>query len=764
MIMPGVDVSTVQDLLNRIDGLRRILEQAGDEGRSKLASIDAGVLEKEPFLSGKIDATVWAGLNETKKKKLYLDLKSVFGTLKTAACAEAEEEPCCYGAALLAMSIFLPAAATVLTLVFVLIFTNSLHYSPWLGALVALLAWFGFSRVYRSALDARHAIPSSYDELLPRLDELEVGLTSCCPTGCLPQNPCKSTAYCEAAKESSEIRKDLAGKGLTWALATGYNKVWTRLYRAEEAMIEIEPKSKLLQDAYYDEDRLAGSDISNRDDLLVKLRNAVVSIDPSARKYLKSTTGINVPPDLTIGTTALPGGTVAEPYFSPLLSTGGVPPYKWEVIAGAVPDALVLSAAGILSGTPTNDGHGKFTVRVTDRAGAAVERYFDLIIKPQTQPVTPLSIGTTTPLPWGWLHVEYAERLFATGGKPPYKWEVIAGTIPEGVQLNSAGVVSGTPTKAGETSFTVQATDSAGSTAPPKQFNLSVKSSGTTAVTPPGDTDPEQQARGVLRHVRNSLNEYRNTRWYGLIMARNRLLATFMLTGTILFALLTTAIMVGAESSRIIAAAVFYLVGAAVGVCNRLYRELQAQSEVPDYGLSAARLITIPLFGGLGAIGGLLLVAYLPFAAGVLNPSMGTTETQFRVQVSDTAGSTAPKQLNLPVEKMNRDATTAPQKTNITKEQMAANEKKATVEEPEKVTANEIRDDTKTPEGQGDAGSETPPTLWDIFDLKKNLIGFFVAMLFGLTPGLLFDRLQQQADKYKADLKSSRSTGGTQKS
>jgi hypothetical protein len=57
-----------------------------------------------------------------------------------------------------------------------------------------------------------------------------------------------------------------------------------------------------------------------------------------------------------------------------------------------------------------------------------------------------------------------------------------------------------------------------------------------------------------------------------------------------------------------------------------------------------------------------------------------------------------------------------------------------------------------------------PPKLEDIFDFKKNLIGLFVAAVFGLAPGLLFDRLQQQADRYKADLKSSKSTEGTQKS
>jgi hypothetical protein len=72
---------------------------------------------------------------------------------------------------------------------------------------------------------------------------------------------------------------------------------------------------------------------------------------------------------------------------------------------------------------------------------------------------------------------------------------------------------------------------------------------------------------------------------------------------------------------------------------------------------------------------------------------------------------------------------------------------------------------TQQPEADGHARStanekvpQTPPNLEDIFDFKKNLIGLFVAAVFGLAPGLLFDRLQQQADRYKADLKSSKST------
>lgn len=60
--------------------------------------------------------------------------------------------------------------------------------------------------------------------------------------------------------------------------------------------------------------------------------------------------------------------------------------------------------------------------------------------------------------------------------------------------------------------------------------------------------------------------------------------------------------------------------------------------------------------------------------------------------------------------------------------------------------------------------AQLPPKIEDIFNLDKNLIGIFVAAVFGLAPGLLFDRLQNQADRYKADLKSSQSADGAKKS
>jgi cell division septation protein DedD len=734
--MPSIDAKIIQNLVEQIEALKKTLESAGDEGQIKLKNINLDdVLKEIPRTpGGKLDANTWGGLDEGGQRERHSKLSCVLEALKAAAGPGGAKQPCGYGAALIATSILLPGAATFFTL-FIMLLKWPPNYSlaPVWGTLGAFAAWLVLSPLCCEVADAKHAIPSSYGELLPRLDELEAGLKGFCPATGFPINPCKNTAYYEAVKEKDEIRKDIGMKGLTWVLATGYSKVWGRLYRAEEAMIEVAPQKKVLEGAYYDEARLEGSDIKNHDDLLAKLRKAVVSIDPSAHKYLKSTAAVTAPPALAIGTTALPGGTVAVGYCPPLLATGGVPPYKWAVIGGAIPDGLVLSTPGVLRGTPTSDGHGNFTVQVTDSAGVAVEKYFDLLISPQT-PATqpPLAISTITPLPWGTVDVEYAERLFANGGKPPYKWKVIEGTIPDSMDLSNEGVLRGRPVRDNTFKFTVEVADSTGANPIKREFTLLIKPSGAAAAVPVGGTEPERLARAVLRHVRNSVNEYRNARWNGLILARNRLLATFMLTGMIVFALLAIAIMSGAERSTIIAATVFYLVGGTAGLCNRLRSESQAEAAIPDYGLSAARLITIPLFSGLGAIGGLLFVAYLPFATPVFAPdsskppAAGTTE-----KAAPKAPAPAPA---------------------------AGTTEKAAPKAPAPAPA------AGTTEKAAPKAPKTPPKLEDIFDFKNNLIGLFVALVFGLAPGLLFDRLQQQADRYKADLKSSQSTGGAQKS
>jgi hypothetical protein len=69
-------------------------------------------------------------------------------------------------------------------------------------------------------------------------------------------------------------------------------------------------------------------------------------------------------------------------------------------------------------------------------------------------------IITTNPLPPGTTGTAYSQALQATNGTPPYHWSVISNTLPAGLSLGTvSGLISGAPTMAGNTGFTVMVSD-----------------------------------------------------------------------------------------------------------------------------------------------------------------------------------------------------------------------------------------------------------------------------------------------------------------
>jgi large repetitive protein len=92
------------------------------------------------------------------------------------------------------------------------------------------------------------------------------------------------------------------------------------------------------------------------------------------------------------------------------------------------------------------------SVTVQDAAGASVTKIFSITINPA------LKI-TTTSLPSPKTGVNYTASLQATGGTGGETFSVTGGTLPTGLKLASAGVLSGDPQKAGTFTFTITATD-----------------------------------------------------------------------------------------------------------------------------------------------------------------------------------------------------------------------------------------------------------------------------------------------------------------
>lgn len=126
----------------------------------------------------------------------------------------------------------------------------------------------------------------------------------------------------------------------------------------------------------------------------------------------------------------------------------------------------------------------------------------------------------------------------------------------------------------------------------------------------------EPGARAILREVRNDVNNYFEDRMEGLVRARNRLWRAILLTATTTFLLVGLAVVGNVDKSQLIAASVFFLVAAVVGLFNRLRLQAKADSAVEDFNLFEARLVHTPLASGLAGLAGVILVAIAPAASG----------------------------------------------------------------------------------------------------------------------------------------------------
>lgn len=163
-------------------------------------------------------------------------------------------------------------------------------------------------------------------------------------------------------------------------------------------------------------------------------------------------------PTLTVSPTSAPAATAETPFTATLTSAGGVAPYVYAVTAGTLPAGLTLATNGVLSGTPSAAGTFSFTVTTTDANNFTASRAYSMAVAAPTVDIGPASLAAAT------AETAYSTTLAGTGGAAPYTYAVTAGALPAGVTLAANGVLSGTPTVAGNFNFTVTVTDKGGFT------------------------------------------------------------------------------------------------------------------------------------------------------------------------------------------------------------------------------------------------------------------------------------------------------------
>jgi large repetitive protein len=161
------------------------------------------------------------------------------------------------------------------------------------------------------------------------------------------------------------------------------------------------------------------------------------------------------PAPLTLTLATLPGATVGVPYSATIGVSGGTPPYNCSIVTGTLPAGLTLKAACVVSGTPTTPETSTVQVKATDSGTPA-----ETVTGPETITVSPAPLTLTiSSLPNATVGSPYTATIGVSGGTPPYSCSIVAGTLPAGLTLKAACVVSGTPTVAGSVILSVKATD-----------------------------------------------------------------------------------------------------------------------------------------------------------------------------------------------------------------------------------------------------------------------------------------------------------------
>jgi hypothetical protein len=162
-------------------------------------------------------------------------------------------------------------------------------------------------------------------------------------------------------------------------------------------------------------------------------------------------------PPLTITPSRLFPATPGVFYSASIFVSGGTAPYSFSMKSGALPAGMTMASNGTLSGIPTGaPGLFTFTVAVNDSMGAPGSKSFSLVV------ASPAIVASPTGLQRATVGSAYSQILSASGGVAPYTFSVADGALPGGVALQSSGVLSGTPTRAGTYLFTVRVADANG--------------------------------------------------------------------------------------------------------------------------------------------------------------------------------------------------------------------------------------------------------------------------------------------------------------
>lgn len=219
-----------------------------------------------------------------------------------------------YMGALVGISVAIPVVMSATTVCFYLAppipfldLNKSNWYAPIYGLLCACIIFLLFVFFFRNFSSVRNAnmhvygmLTRYHSELKGRLGEPDEPDGKECPPEVLDafgieQDKCTPAALREAHEAYYDLYHHLFtyDSGTQWTLGTGYIHAWRMVHRVQEALIEVEPLSKVIGDAIHDARAIQNSKIPDRIALTRKLLHAVRIISPRSLIYFEDLKGEN---------------------------------------------------------------------------------------------------------------------------------------------------------------------------------------------------------------------------------------------------------------------------------------------------------------------------------------------------------------------------------------------------------------------------------------------------------------------------------------
>jgi hypothetical protein len=240
---------------------------------------------------------------------------------------------------------------------------------------------------------------------------------------------------------------------------------------------------------------------------------------------------IIVEPSIQVGPARMPMAIAGMPYSQQITATGGsVAGFSFAIVNGSLPAGLSLNyATGVISGTidPAAAGAYNFVLTAFDGAGASQSHGYTILVE------SPIQVAE---LPTATVNSPYSTTLQATGGSGSgYQFALVGGTLPAGLSLSAAGVLSGTipaGTVAASAVLTIATTDSAGVEAT-QSLTLNVNQAIVITTTDLPDGDAGSNYMTTLAVTGGTGSGYALALTGGKLPAGLQLSASGVLSGTI---------------------------------------------------------------------------------------------------------------------------------------------------------------------------------------------------------------------------------------